>query len=200
MQTIWETPWDYRYAHRMQRMTSSVIRELLKLTEQPDIISFAGGLPAPEVFPIQKFREACAYVLENLGPQSLQYGATDGYLPLREMIARHTSRFSAEVNADNILITSGSQQALDFIGRLFINRGDYIVLESPTYLGALQAWNAFGAQYIPVRSDEHGMVVDELEAALRIGPKFIYVLPNFQNPGGSTLPLERRKTTRQDRG
>ncbi|HRQ31867.1 MAG TPA: PLP-dependent aminotransferase family protein [Anaerolineales bacterium] len=193
MQTIWETPWDYRYAHRMQRMTSSVIRELLKLTEQPDIISFAGGLPAPEVFPIQKFREACAYVLENLGPQSLQYGATDGYLPLREMIARHTSRFSAEVNADNILITSGSQQALDFIGRLFINRGDYIVLESPTYLGALQAWNAFGAQYIPVRSDEHGMVVDELEAALRIGPKFIYVLPNFQNPGGSTLPLERRK-------
>ncbi|GJQ52251.1 MAG: aminotransferase [Anaerolineaceae bacterium] len=193
MQTIWETPWDYRYAHRMQRMTSSVIRELLKLTEQPDIISFAGGLPAPEVFPIQKFREACAYVLENFGPQSLQYGATDGYLPLREMIARHTSRFSAEVNADNILITSGSQQALDFIGRLFINRGDYIVLESPTYLGALQAWNAFGAQYIPVRSDEHGMVVDELEAALRIGPKFIYVLPNFQNPGGSTLPLERRK-------
>lgn len=193
MQTIWETPWDYRYAHRMQRMTSSVIRELLKLTEQPDIISFAGGLPAPEVFPIQKFREACAYVLENLGPQSLQYGATDGYLPLREMIARHTSRFSAEVNADNILITSGSQQALDFIGRLFINRGDYIVLESPTYLGALQAWNAFGAQYIPVRSDEHGMIVDELEAALRIGPKFIYVLPNFQNPGGSTLPLERRK-------
>lgn len=177
----------------MQRMTSSVIRELLKLTEQPDIISFAGGLPAPEVFPIQKFREACAYVLENLGPQSLQYGATDGYLPLREMIARHTSRFSAEVNADNILITSGSQQALDFIGRLFINRGDYIVLESPTYLGALQAWNAFGAQYIPVRSDEHGMIVDELEAALRIGPKFIYVLPNFQNPGGSTLPLERRK-------
>jgi len=98
-----------------------------------------------------------------------------------------------EVTPENILITSGSQQALDFIGRLFINRGDYIVVESPTYLGALQAWNAYGAQYIPVRADEDGMIVDELEAALRVGPKFIYILPNFQNPSGSTLCLERRK-------
>jgi 2-aminoadipate transaminase len=97
-----------------------------------------------------------------------------------------------EVTPENILISSGSQQALDFIGRLFINRGDYIVVESPTYLGALQAWNSYGAQYIPVRADENGMIVDELEAALRIGPKFIYILPNFQNPSGSTLSLERR--------
>ena len=188
-----QTPWEYRYAHRMQNMKSSVIRELLKLTEQPDIISFGGGLPAPEVFPLKEFREACNYVLENFGPQSLQYSTTEGYRPLREMIARHTARYSVEVTADNILITSGSQQALDFIGRLFLNRGDYIVVESPTYLGALQAWNSYGAQYIPVRADENGMVVDELEAALRIGPKFIYVLPNFQNPSGSTLSLERRK-------
>lgn len=188
-----QTPWVYRYAHRTQKMGSSVIRELLKLTERPDIISFAGGLPAPEVFPLEQFREACNYVLDHFGPQSLQYSTTEGYRPLREMIARHTSRFSAEVAADNILITSGSQQALDFIGRLFVNRGDYIVVESPTYIGALQAWNAYGAQYIPVRADEHGMIVDELEAALRIGPKFIYVLPNFQNPSGSTLSLERRK-------
>ncbi len=108
------------------------------------------------------------------------------------MIARHISRFSSEVSADNVLITSGSQQALDFVGRLFVNRGDFIVVESPTYVGALQAWNAYGAQYIPVRADEHGMIVDELEAALRVGPKFIYVLPNFQNPSGSTLSLERR--------
>jgi len=176
----------------MQKMGSSVIRELLKLTEQPDIISFAGGLPAPEVFPVKEFREACNYVLDHFGPQALQYSTTEGYLPLREMIARHNARYSVEVTADNILITSGSQQALDFIGRLFINRGDYIVVESPTYLGALQAWNAYGAQYIPVRADEDGMVVDELEAALRIGPKFIYILPNFQNPSGSTLSLERR--------
>jgi 2-aminoadipate transaminase len=188
-----QTPWEYRYAHRTQKMGSSVIRELLKLTEQPDIISFAGGLPAPEVFPIKEFREACNYVLENFGPQALQYSTTEGYQPLREMIARHTARYSVQVDADNIMITSGSQQALDFIGRLFVNRGDFIVVESPTYLGALQAWNAYGAQYIPVRTDEHGMIVDELEAALRVGPKFIYVLPNFQNPGGSTLSLERRK-------
>jgi 2-aminoadipate transaminase len=188
-----QTPWEYRYAHRMQSMKSSVIRELLKLTEQPDIISFGGGLPAPEVFPLKEFREACNYVLDNFGPQSLQYSTTEGYRPLREMIARHTARYSVEVTADNILITSGSQQALDFIGRLFLNRGDYIVVESPTYLGALQAWNSYGAQYIPVRTDEDGMIVDELEAALRIGPKFIYILPNFQNPSGSTLSLERRQ-------
>jgi len=188
-----QTPWEYRYAHRMQKMGSSVIRELLKLTEQPDIISFAGGLPAPKVFPVKQFQEACNNVLEQQGPQALQYSTTEGYLPLREMIARHTARYSVEVTAENIMITSGSQQALDFIGRLFLNRGDYIVVESPTYLGALQAWNAYGAQYIPVRSDENGMVVDELEAALRIGPKFIYILPNFQNPSGSTLSLERRQ-------
>src|SRR5512141_467481 len=188
-----QTPWEYRYAYRTQKMGSSVIRELLKLTEQPDIISFAGGLPAPDVFPVKELRQACNYVLDHFGPQALQYSTTEGYLPLREMIARHSSKYMPEVTADNILITSGSQQALDFIGRLFINRGDYIVVESPTYLGALQAWNAYGAQYIPVRADEDGMIVDELEAALRVGPKFIYVLPNFQNPGGSTLSLERRQ-------
>jgi len=168
-------------------MGSSVIRELLKLTEQPDIISFAGGLPAPEVFPVKQFKEACIEVLENNGAQALQYGTTDGYYPLREMIARHTARYSVNITAENILITSGSQQALDLLGRLFINQGDHIVVESPTYLGALQAWNAYGAQYISVRSDENGMIVDELEKALRIGPKFIYVLPNFQNPSGTTL-------------
>lgn len=188
-----QTPWEYRYAHRTQRMGSSVIRELLKFTEQPDIISFAGGLPAPDVFPVKEFQQACNAVLEQHGAQALQYSATEGYRPLREMIARHTARYAVEVSADNILITSGSQQALDFIGRLFINRGDYIVVESPTYLGALQAWNAYGAQYISVPMDENGMIVDELESALRKGPKFIYVLPNFQNPSGATLSLERRK-------
>ncbi|MFZ5878861.1 MAG: PLP-dependent aminotransferase family protein [Chloroflexota bacterium] len=188
-----QTPWEYRYAHRTQKMGSSVIRELLKLTEQPDIISFGGGLPAPEVFPLKEFQAACNTVLQKVGAQALQYSTTEGYRPLREMIARHTARYNVQVTADNILITSGSQQALDFIGRLFVNRGDYIVVESPTYLGALQAWNAYGAQYISVRADEHGMIVDELEAALRVGPKFIYILPNFQNPSGSTLSLERRR-------
>ncbi len=188
-----QTPWEYRYAHRTQKMGSSVIRELLKLTEQPDIISFAGGLPAPEVFPVKEFQEACNQVLTDHGAQALQYSTTEGYLPLREMIARHNTRYSVRVTAENIMITSGSQQALDFIGRLFINRGDYVVVESPTYLGALQAWNAYGAQYISVPSDENGMIMDKLEEALRIGPKFIYILPNFQNPSGSTLSLERRQ-------
>jgi 2-aminoadipate transaminase len=187
------TPWEYRYANRTQRMGSSIIRELLKWTEQPDIISFAGGLPAPEVFPVEKFKEACNTVLDEFGAQALQYSTTEGYRPLREMIARHTNRFGVDITPDNILITSGSQQALDFIGRVFINQGDHIVCESPTYLGALQAWNAYGAQYISVPSDENGMIVDELEKALRVGPKFIYILPNFQNPAGTTLSLERRR-------
>jgi 2-aminoadipate transaminase len=188
-----QTPWEYRYANRTKRMGSSIIRELLKLTEQPDIISFGGGLPAPEVFPIREFQAACNYVLENQGAQALQYSTTEGYRPLREMIAQRTARYAVTVTPENILITSGSQQALDFIGRVFINQGDHIVVESPTYLGALQAWNAYGAQYISVPSDENGMVTDELEKALRVGPKFIYVLPNFQNPGGTTLILERRQ-------
>lgn len=188
-----QTPWEYRYANRTQRMGSSVIRELLKLTEQPDIISFAGGLPAPEVFPVKQFQQACNKVLETEAAQALQYSTTEGYRPLREMIAERTGRYAVSVTPENILITSGSQQALDFIGRVFINQGDHVLVESPTYLGALQAWNAYGAQYISIPSDENGMVTDELEKALRIGPKFIYVLPNFQNPSGTTLSLERRK-------
>jgi 2-aminoadipate transaminase len=187
-----QTPWEHRYAHRTQKMGSSVIRELLKFTEQPDVISFAGGLPAPDVFPVEEFAEACQRVLKDHGPQALQYGTTEGFLPLREMIARHTARFGLEVTPDNILITSGSQQALDLLGRILINRGDRILVESPTYLGALQAWNAYGAEYVAVPSDENGMITDALESALRYGPKFIYVLPNFQNPTGVTLSLERR--------
>jgi 2-aminoadipate transaminase len=188
-----QTPWEYRYANRTKRMGSSIIRELLKLTEQPDIISFAGGLPAPEVFPVKQFKLACNKVLDTEAAQALQYSTTEGYRPLREMIAERTGRYAVSVTPENILITSGSQQALDFIGRVFINQGDYVVVESPTYLGALQAWNAYGAQYISVPSDENGMITDELEKALRVGPKFIYVLPNFQNPSGSTLSLERRQ-------
>jgi 2-aminoadipate transaminase len=187
-----QTPWEYRFANRTRQMGSSVIRELLKLTEQPDIISFGGGLPAPEVFPVKKFQEACNTVLKTEAALALQYSTTEGYRPLREMIAQRTARYAVSVTPENILITSGSQQALDFIGRIFINQGDHIVVENPTYLGALQAWNAYGAQYIPVPSDEDGMITEELEKALRIGPKFIYILPNFQNPSGVTLSLERR--------
>jgi 2-aminoadipate transaminase len=187
-----QTPWDHRYAQRTQRMGSSVIRELLKLTEQPDIISFAGGLPAPDVFPVEEFRRACDKVLKDMGPQALQYGATEGFLPLREMIARHSARYGIEVTPENIMVTSGSQQALDLLGKVFINRGDRVLVESPTYMGALQAWNAYGAEYVAVPADQYGMKTEALEEALRTGPKFIYVLPNFQNPTGVTLSLERR--------
>jgi 2-aminoadipate transaminase len=187
------TPWDHRYAQRTQRMGSSAIRELLKLTEKPDIISFAGGLPAPGVFPVEQFQEACKSVLQDYGAQALQYGTTEGYLPLREQIARHSARYGIEVTPDNILITSGSQQALDLLGKIFINPGDRILVESPTYLGALQAWNAYGAEYVSVPMDKSGMNTDALEEALRTGPKFIYVLPNFQNPTGVTLSLGRRQ-------
>lgn len=191
--TRMETHWDFRYAQRTQRMGSSAIRELLKLTEKPDIISFGGGMPAPEVFPVEAITEACQRVMTDQGAKALQYGATEGYLPLREMIARHTARYGISVTADNILITSGSQQALDLIGKVFINRGDRILVEAPTYLGALQAWNAYGAEYVTVPMDKDGMVTDAIEMALRVGPKFIYVLPNFQNPTGVTLSLERRQ-------
>lgn len=187
-----QTPWVHRFAQRTQRMSSSAIRELLKFTELPDVISFAGGLPAPDVFPIAEVAAACERVLHDNGAQALQYGTTEGYQPLREMIVEYTQRFGVAICPENVLITSGSQQALDLLGKIFINRGDRVLVESPTYLGALQAWNAYGAEYVAVPADENGMVTSALEEALRTGPKFIYVLPNFQNPTGVTLSLERR--------
>jgi len=189
-----QTPWDHRYAQRTQRMKSSAIRELLKVTENPEIISFGGGLPAPDVFPVEEIFQACERVLHSsMAPIALQYGATEGYTPLREMIARHTARFDLEISTDNILITSGSQQALELLGKVFINAGDRIIVESPTYLGALQAWNVFGAEYVTVECDNDGMLPSSLDEALRTGPKFIYLLPNFQNPTGITISLERRE-------
>jgi len=187
------TLWTQRYAQRTQRMQSSAVRELLKLTEHPEMISFAGGLPAPEVFPVDQFQEACQSILGQHGRQALQYSTTEGYRPLREMIARHTARYGIHVEPENILITSGSQQALDLIGKIFINPGDRLLVEKPTYVGALQAWNAYQAEYITIALDDEGLQTDELEAALRAGPKFIYVLPNFHNPAGVTLARERRQ-------
>ena len=186
------TPWDHRFAQRTQKMGSSAIRELLKLTEKQDVISFAGGLPAPEVFPTEAFREACDRVLRDCGSQALQYGITEGFTPLREFIAGRAECDGLPVTLDNILITTGSQQALDLLGKTFINPGDNILVESPTYLGAMLAWNCYGAQYVSVPVDDGGMDTDVLEEALRCGPKFIYSLPNFQNPTGVTLSLERR--------
>jgi 2-aminoadipate transaminase len=187
------TLWNHRYAQRTQRMTSSVIRELLKFTALPDIISFAGGLPGPDLFPVEEVKEAAEIVLETKGRIALQYTTTEGYPPLRDMIVRHMARYGIVVDIDNVLITSGSQQALDLIGKILVNPGDKLLVESPTYLGALQAWTMYGAEYATVPTDDDGMVTDRLEEALRCGPKFIYALPNFQNPSGVTMPLERRQ-------
>jgi 2-aminoadipate transaminase len=187
------TLWNHRYAQRTQRMTSSVIRELLKFTALPDVISFAGGLPGPDLFPVEEMKEATESVLETRGRIALQYSTTEGYPPLREMIARHMARYGIVVDIDNVMITGGSQQALDLIGKILINPGDKLLVESPTYLGAIQAFTMYGAEYATVPTDEDGMVTDQLEEALRCGPKFIYALPNFQNPSGVTMPLDRRQ-------
>ncbi len=186
------TPWTYRFAQRTKVIKSSVIRELLKLTQRPEVISFAGGLPAPELFPIERFQEACQRVLVEKGACALQYGTTEGYAPLREMIAQNMARYGIVAAADNVLITSGSQQALDLIGKLLINPGDRVLVEAPTYLGALQAFDVYGAEYVSVPIDDDGLQTERLEEALRSGPKFMYILPNFQNPGGVTLSERRR--------
>ena len=174
-------------------MKSSAIRELLKLTEEPDVISFAGGLPSPDVFPASDFRSACMHVLEEHGPEALQYGSTEGFTPLRKMIARHAKRYGITAGQENVLITCGSQQALDLIGKVFIDPGDQIIVEKPTYLGALQAWNAYEPNFLGVPIDDEGIRLDELEQALETGGKFVYLMPNFQNPSGVTISLERRK-------
>ncbi len=188
------TPWNHRYAQRMERMGSSAIRELLKLTQRPGLISFAGGLPAPELFPVQQFDEATDRVLAEHGSQALQYSTTEGYLPLRQYIVDKMSTYGIRADVENVLITSGSQQALDIIGKILINPGDKILTENPTYLGALQAWHAYQADFVTVPTDDHGLCLDYLEDALCAGPKFMYILPNFQNPGGFTLSRGRRES------
>ncbi len=187
------TPWHHRYAQRMNNMGSSLIRELLKLTQDPEIISFAGGLPAPEVFPVEAFEAASQRVLRQQGQQALQYSASEGYLPLRQWIVAYMARYGIEAKVENVLITSGSQQALDLLGKVLINPGDLILTEQPTYLGALQAWRAYQAAFTAVPVDDEGLRIDLLEEALCSGPKFMYILPNFQNPAGVTMTLERRK-------
>src|SRR5689334_1589341 len=151
--------WEDRYAGRVRWMKSSVIRELLKVTERPGCISFAGGLPAPEAFPVEEVAAVTARILREYGPRALQYGPTEGYYPLRELIARQLSTPERTLAAENVLITSGSQQALDLLGRVFLDPGDLLLVEAPTYMGALQAWSAYGVQYQTVAMDEQGMQV-----------------------------------------
>jgi 2-aminoadipate transaminase len=187
------TSWTSRYTPRARAIQSSAIRELLKVTQRPDFISFAGGLPAPELFPIDAFQKASAKVFAENGPAVLQYSTTEGHLPLREWIAADMKRHGIAATAENVLITSGSQQALDLVGKLLISAGDLVVVEAPTYVGGLQAFNLYEAQYWTASVDDEGLRTDMLEEGLRAKPRFLYVLPNFQNPSGVTLSLQRRK-------
>jgi len=185
-----------RFADRMSLLKTSEIRELLKFAEMPDIISFAGGMPAPELFPIEELKEVAAKVLDESGKQALQYSSTEGYGPLREIIASERMKAAGvNVNADDILITSGSQQGLDFSGKIFLNPGDTVICESPSYLGALNAFRAYQPKFVEVEMDDDGLIIDELEKALKENPdaRFIYTIPDFQNPTGKTLALDRRK-------
>lgn len=183
------------FAQRIESMKSSEIRELLKITENKDMISFAGGLPAPELFPLEEIALVSAKVILEEGHKALQYSSTEGYTPLREKISGRMNKiFKTKVNSEEIIITSGSQQALDFIGKVFIDKGDVIFCESPTYLGALNAFRAYGPKFVEIPSDDDGMLPDELERILsHTQGKLLYVNPDFQNPTGKTWSIERRK-------
>ncbi|MDR2914737.1 MAG: PLP-dependent aminotransferase family protein [Tannerella sp.] len=185
-----------QFAKRMSHIKASEIREILKVTEQDDVISFAGGLPAPELFPINEINEVNQLVLKEAGTKALQYTTTEGYAPLREWIAkRMDERLGTKFDKDNILITHGSQQGLDLSGKVFLDEGDVVLCESPTYLAAISAFRAYGCGFIEISTDEDGMVMDALEDVLNNTPhiKLIYVIPTFQNPTGKTWTLERRK-------
>ncbi|MCS0655367.1 PLP-dependent aminotransferase family protein [Cytobacillus firmus] len=186
---------EHKFAERARFVTSSETREILKVTERPEVISFAGGLPAPELFPVEALKEVCNAVLNEEGAAALQYSTTEGYIPLREAICQRMKSAGIDSSIENVLITSGSQQAIDLTGRLFINEGDTIICESPTYLAAINVFKSYNAKFVEVAMDDDGMVMEELEQMLRDHPdaKFIYTIPDFQNPTGRTLKLERRK-------
>ncbi|NIM95738.1 MAG: aminotransferase class I/II-fold pyridoxal phosphate-dependent enzyme [Anaerolineales bacterium] len=186
--------WEDRLANRMGGVTSSAIRELFKPAQQPGMISFAGGMPARDLLPTDAVREASIRVLNERGPQALQYGSTEGYLPLRRWILEHLTDEGIRLTEDNIIITTGAQQGLDLTGKLLLNPGDKVIVESPTFLGALQAFNAYQAVYESIPMDENGMQVELLYDSLAKNPGFIYTVPNFQNPSGVTLSLRRRHT------
>jgi len=187
------------YSQRARGMRASEIRELLKLTEKPDIISFAGGLPNPEAFPTDIIAELTAEVLEEFGHKALQYGTTEGLPALREAFAKYYSEHDIPATKDEILIVSGSQQGLDLLSKVFLDPGDTVVVGSPTYLGGLAAFRAFQASFATVPLDSGGMKIDLLEESIKRlisegkKPKFVYVIPTFQNPTGTTMPEDRRK-------
>ncbi|WP_153112180.1 PLP-dependent aminotransferase family protein [Propionivibrio limicola] len=183
---------DALFSARARAIESSAIREILKVTERPEVISFAGGLPAPETFPVEETRAALDRVLTTAGREALQYSTTEGYAPLREWIAARVSTPESPVSPDEVLMVSGSQQGLDLLAKVLINPGDTVLVETPTYLGALQAFSLFSPKYVSIAADADGLLPEAMDASLR-GAKFLYCLPNFQNPTGRLLPEDRRR-------
>jgi len=191
---------NWNLARRAEKMNPSVIREILKVTEKPGIISFAGGLPSPLTFPIDAMREASERVLRDDGKAALQYAASEGYAPLREWVAQDLLKQGMRVDPDQVLITTGSQQGLDLVAKILIDAGSRILVETPTYLGALQAFTPMEPVAVSVNSDDHGVDPADLRAKVGTGAdkaRFVYLLPNFQNPTGRTMTEERRAAVAQ---
>lgn len=185
-----------KFSSRMDQLKGSAIRELLALANKPEVLSFAGGMPAPELFPVDKMKAATDAVMDEQGRIALQYTSTDGFQHFREQIAeRMGAKNGIKTDASHILVTSGSQQGLDYSARVFCDKGDVVIIESPSYLGALNAFKACEPNFIAIPTDENGMIMEELEKVLATNDrvKMIYVIPDFQNPSGRTWPLERRK-------
>ncbi len=181
-------------AERTQHMGSSAIREILKVLSKPGIVSLAGGLPAPEAFPMEKMNALCERVLQKHGTAALQYGTTEGFFPLKEALAAYLQENRIETLPENINITTGSQGVLDALGKILITPGDAVAVEAPTYLGALQAFNPYGPRYVQMETDEEGLIPESMEKVIKEHhPKLVYLVPTFQNPTGRTIPLERRE-------
>ena len=186
-----------QFAERTARLRASTIREMLKVTQQPDVISFGGGLPAPELFPTAEIANATQVVMERYGPAALQYSVTEGIPEMRRWVAdRLNARFDRNFESETVTIVNGSQQGLDLVGKIFLDPGDHVVLEDPSYLGAIQAFDAYQSRYLTVDTDEEGLIPESLERVLERAdpfPKFLYLVPNFQNPTGRTLSRRRRE-------
>ncbi|WBS01279.1 PLP-dependent aminotransferase family protein [Pseudoduganella sp. SL102] len=185
-------PIQWRFSERAQQLQSSFIREILKITQQPEIISFAGGLPSPATFPVEEMKAAFDKVLSTTGKTALQYGPTDGYMPLRQWIADSLSKDGAKIVPEQVLMVSGSQQALDLLGKVLIDEGSRVLVETPSYLGALQAFSVYRPEFASVATDDDGLVPASIEPVAQ-GARLLYSLPNFQNPTGRTLSIARRQ-------
>lgn len=185
----------YHFASRMQTTPRSFIRDILKTTERPEVISFAGGLPSPSLFAVEELRAAAEYVMKHAGESALQYSTTEGYLPLRTFIAdRYKTRLSLSVDPDEILITNGSQQCLDLIGKVLLDAGDPVLIERPGYLGAIQAFSLYEPEFHTVALGSDGPDTEELASVLEKHPsRFFYGVPNAQNPSGVTYSEEKRR-------